>query len=223
MDASAQTAYYLLLSFFPFCLFLLTLISLVPIDLNPTLHELLDALPTSVSLVLEQIINETAAGFAVPLISISFLVGIWAASRGTSALVKALNKQRSVVATDISVPKRVLSIYLRGIFFAVFFALLIILSLVFVVFWDFLIATLSRGLGIEIGLDFLKLPFRALFVFAMLYVIVAAAYALMPDGKMRFRDIWFGALVASLLLSAASFVFFYYVAVSTRFSILYGA
>lgn len=89
-DQAAQTAYYFLLSFVPFIIFLFSLLSFFPIDTNNLLIFIEPFTPKSAYDVIEKSI-ETVNNSGKKVLSFSLLATFWLASMAIQSLVRSLN------------------------------------------------------------------------------------------------------------------------------------
>lgn len=95
LDQSAMLSFYLLLSIFPLCLFLIALLGLLlqsgPV-LKETLHQYFAAvLPPSASTLIDATLGEISRGSGTLKLSVALLFTWWSASQGMLALVEGLN------------------------------------------------------------------------------------------------------------------------------------
>ena len=79
---ASQMAYYLILSFFPFLMFLFTLLGFSKFDANSILKLLDNLVPISVFELIESTIKEIVSYQSTGLLGISVLLTIWTASSG---------------------------------------------------------------------------------------------------------------------------------------------
>src|SRR5690625_611661 len=87
----AQLTYYMILSFFPFLIFLVSLLSYTQIAIDTVLAELAHILPPSSYTLVFDWIEETVQSSNQALLSVGMLGTIWAASRAVSAIIKGIN------------------------------------------------------------------------------------------------------------------------------------
>ncbi len=141
---SAQLAYFLLLSLFPFIIFLVSLIAFLPISQQDIMSTLSTFAPESTMDLLEEnitgLVNERNGG----LLSIGILATLWSASNGVNAIIRALNK-----AYDVNEDRSF--IVARGV------AVVLTIAMVLVIAVAFLLPIFGKSIGIYIfsffGLD----------------------------------------------------------------------
>ena len=95
----AQLAYYMILSFFPFLIFLLTLIGFSNLDSMEVLGGLRAILPTSAFELIYNIIIEVIEKQNTGLLGASLLLVVWAASSAFRAVIKGVNKAYGIKET----------------------------------------------------------------------------------------------------------------------------
>ena len=79
---AAQSAYFIILSFFPFVMFLLTLLNYLPIETDTLITELVNVFPDSSSKVATWILNDIISRSSTTLLSITILALLWTAGKG---------------------------------------------------------------------------------------------------------------------------------------------
>src|SRR5699024_11574160 len=93
---SAQLAYFLLLSLFPFLIFLLTLVGYLPIEFNMVISLIDSIVPDQMMELINEniyrLLNRQDGG----ILSLSIIGTLWAASNGIRALTRAFNRAYSV-------------------------------------------------------------------------------------------------------------------------------
>jgi membrane protein len=228
---AAALSYYVLLSFFPLLIFIVALLGLVlrdPEAQESVTTSLLQALPAGLDLqentenVLREVgrTNHSLVGIA------ALLATGWSASTMFTALRRALN-----VALDI--PDHTSFIRnkardLAGVVGTLLFLLAMVAALVVVLFVVALGLVLGQmvlphevieilPLGIAGRLFFLTLSFLVSFVSVLM------VYLIVPDRRLRLRELWPGAALAAAGFEAAKFGFGLYVSTYGRFQEIYGA
>ncbi|MFD2876970.1 YihY/virulence factor BrkB family protein [Paenibacillus rhizoplanae] len=88
----AQLTYYLILSLFPFLIFIMTLIGYANISLEDKIHQLEQVMPAEAISIIEEILQDVSAGRSQALLSFGMLATLWAASKGVNAIIKGLNR-----------------------------------------------------------------------------------------------------------------------------------
>ena len=90
---AAQASFFIVISFFPFVMLLLTLIQLVPAVHKSDLLELLVAImPDMLDALVISIVDDLYTKSPATVVSISAVAAIWSASRGMLGIEKGLNR-----------------------------------------------------------------------------------------------------------------------------------
>lgn len=88
---AAQTAFFVLLAFFPFCMIVLEALKYLPFDKEEFSSLILSVTPASIGTAVENIINELYSKQA-KLIPISAFAALWSSSKGIYSLMRGLNE-----------------------------------------------------------------------------------------------------------------------------------
>jgi membrane protein len=220
---SAELAYRLMLSMFPFFIFLAALGGFVARWLgveNPTqeiMDEVGNQLPDDASGVLESQLREVLDERSIGLLSIGALGAIWGASSAMNTIIKALNRAYDVEETRPLYKKLPLSLgltVLAATFFVAAFTVLIIGQLFAEEIGDWL--GLEGAIGTLVGLA------RFPFVGFLLLIAVAFLYWAAPNAGLPFRWVTPGAAFFIIGWIAASYGFAVYVSNFGSYQSTYG-
>ncbi|WP_123041325.1 YihY/virulence factor BrkB family protein [Cohnella candidum] len=215
---SAQLTYYLILAFFPFLIFLVTIISFLQLGGNSVLDEFIRMLPADSADSLRKTLQEVTENRSGAVLSFGMLGTLWAASNGVGAIMKGLNKAYDEKETRPFWKTRGLSL-LSTVVLAVVIAVSIPLLVFGHVIGEYIFRLLSFPQGFELiwGLIRYAFPVAALFgVFALLYWLI-------PDRRLTFREVVPGALFAVVGWIASSLLFAVYVNHFGNYSKTYGS
>ena len=83
---SGQSAYFIILSFLPFLLFLLTLVQHLPIDMENLMDAIFLVIPRSYETTVAAILNDIHVESGATILSVSVIRTIWTAGKGIMAL-----------------------------------------------------------------------------------------------------------------------------------------
>ncbi len=89
---SAQLAYYLILSFFPFTIFLLSIFSYSRFGQEEILSQQLALLPPAAADIIQPIIMDIIGGRSATLLSSSLILTLWSSSTGMNNLLNSMTK-----------------------------------------------------------------------------------------------------------------------------------
>lgn len=215
---AAQAAFFIMLSAFPFLMFLLTLIQYLPVtkeDLTMAIHNII---PSGIVPIIDNIINEIYTSPGITLLSVTGIVAIWSASKAFYALIHGLNAVYGICEN-------------RN-----YFLLRIIATLYTFAFAIILLITLSiLGFGNRISLAIFK-QFPGLKDFALLIISLRAAtalcililfflalYMVIPNRKSRILHELPGSIATTAGWIIFSYLYSFYIDHLSFFSNTYGS
>lgn len=213
---AAQSAYYIILSFIPFVIILLTLIQYIGLDKENLYYIIKTIIPISMNETVLGIIQEVYSK-SIGTISLSLLIAIWASSKGFYALYKGLQ-----VVYENKNKTNYLSLKLRTILYTFGFSALIVLALVLMVFGKIIINFINEKFKI---FDFYTVIFilKDLLVIIGLFVFLLLVYKFVPKSKNKIKKQVPGAIIASIGWIIISKIFSVYLSLFKGFSIMYGS
>ncbi|CAM2880259.1 YihY/virulence factor BrkB family protein [Hathewaya histolytica] len=215
---ASQLAYSLILSLFPFLIFLLTMVGYSSIDVGEVLRGLHSIIPeTSYELISDTVV-EVLKGGRSDLLSFSIIGTIWAASSGFRAVIKALNK-----AYDDEERRPYIKVVFMSIIAMISLVIILLFAFSFVVFGEMLGNALIGYLGLSSSF---KLNWNILrygtAIFFMI-VIFSILYYVTPSRKVHWKDTLPGAIFSSTGWIVASEIFALYVGRFNSYSRIYGS
>ena len=213
----AGTAFFSFMSLFPAVGIVATTYGLIAdrSTLEATIDALQYVLPSAVLSILQEqlriLITQPASTLGVGLI-ISVLLALWSGSRGVSALIYAMSRVRKE-------PER------RSFFKALGVAIgLTIGGAIFLTVALVTIAGLPALLPFPTGSDWMVLALRWPILLLLSTLVIGALFRWGPDRHpRRFRYIWPGAVLASLLWIVAGAVFSIYVENFSNYQATFGS
>lgn len=214
----AQVTYYLILSFFPFLIFIVSVISYTNIVSTDSLVLISSLLPASVYKLIEDLIRYVLATRNSALISIGMIATVWSGSVGILAFMYGMNKAFKKKET-----RPFWKIRLLSILFTFVFALIILFSILLLVFGEILGKQLFLIVGISKSLDIVWDLLRYFIALASFFLVFMLFYIYIPNCNLRVRDVIPGTLLATLGWLALSLGFSFYVNRFGSFSKIYGS
>ncbi|AGX45281.1 YihY/virulence factor BrkB family protein [Clostridium saccharobutylicum] len=215
---ASQLAYYLMLSFFPFILFLMTLVGFSSLSSVDILNGVNGILPKSVVDLTRSTITEVFDNQYKGLLWLSILLMIWTSSTGFKAVIKGVNKaynfkeNRSFIKISIISMLGILSI-----------AMIILLALVMLVFGGVIADYMRKMLPVYYVIVVVWNAFRYAFVFIVMIFIFAAIYRIAPAKKLTWNEVIPGAVFSTIGWILISFGFSFYINRFTNYSRFYGS
>ncbi len=222
VGSGAQLTYFLILSIFPFLIVLLNILSYTPLAREDVISNMIRFLPYDIQLIIEGFVNDIVSSSSQGLLSIAAIGGIWTASSGVKAIIRAINS-----AYDYTENRSFIKMKAISIIFTV--ALLLLVLIVFLT----LIAGQVVGYMLfdVVGLgDFFSTLWNNLrFIIPLLFMIVffALLYKYSPNvknnEKIKFVSTLPGAIFTTIGWIVTSLLFSYYVSNFGSYAITYGS
>ena len=220
LGLAAQLAYYFFLALFPALLFLLALISFIPIE------DLLEAITTTLarvapgevlSLIQEQIVK-IAQDKDGGLLTLGMIGTIWSTSAGMTAIIDTLNQ-----AYDIHEGRPWWKVRLLAIGLTVALAVFIVGSTVLVVAGPAIADRVADWLHLGTAFAWTWTVVQWPLVFGIVTLGIAIIYYYAPDAEQDWTWITPGSVLATLLWLLISLGFRFYVANFGAYTESYGA
>lgn len=216
---SVQTAYFLLLSFIPFLIFLLTLIGSLQLPAQELYNYLKNILPEQTYLIVSKVLLEILETRSVNIMSLLFTLIF--STKGVRAIIKAINK-----AYCIQENRSIYRLWLLSFVFTMVLAFILILSLVTIVF--------GKSIG-QIAFSYLNLQneflrlweyFRYGISVLSLVMVFSFIYKYAPccNRKLKITNVIVGSVFTTLCWTITSSLFSYYINHFNRsYMTLYGS
>ena len=214
---SAECAYFTILAFIPFIIFLISIIQFFNLDENSINFFITEIFPSSMHELIFNIILE-ARSKSVGTVSVAAIITLWSAGRGFFALCKGL---RNIYKVEERKPN--LLIRLEGSIYTLIFIFAIILLLVVRVFGNAINNLISSKFEIAGNIISFILKFRTLIMIFMLFTIFLLIYRYIPRHKKKIGTQVFGAAFSATAWYITSWAFSVYVDVFKGFSNTYGS
>ena len=215
---ASQLAFFFLLSLFPLLIFIFTLLPYLNLNQAEIFLFIRDYAPENVALLIEDTVGEILNNRNGGLLSIGVIATVWSASKGMNALTKALNLSYFKEETRSFIVARAMSIV-----FTVMLIAVLVIALVLPVFGEQIGTFAYTYLGF--GEGFLKLfnSLRWIIPPILIYVVFSLIYWLVPNLKIHFKSVFFGAAFSTIGWIITSVVFSYYVSSYGNYSSTYGS
>ena len=215
-EYTAQCAYYLILSFIPFIMLLLTLIQYTSIEKDTLFLVISNVIPSSMNELIIGIIEEVYSK-SFGTISITAIVALWSAGRGLYALIKGLNA--------VYEKEDITYIYLKfkSVINTVIFLLVIVIALILLVFGKTILSILQERFNLLNNISNLSVILTDILLLIITFLVFLSIYKFMPKHKVTFRSQIPGAIFSAFGLNLISFVFSRYLDIFRGFSIMYGS
>ena len=214
---AAQAAYFLIMSFIPFVLFLTAIVQYTPLTYREVRQAIMSVVPENLQGFVLNIVAEVFSKSAAVL-PLSALVALWSSGKGTQALINGLNTIYHVKETRNWLVNRIYSM-----FYMFLFVLALIASLLLLVMGNrihVLISGYVPFLGNMIGRI---LGAKTFLVFVMLFLVFLVLYRYLPNRRASLKSQVPGAFLTAVAWSVFSYLFSLYFTFFPDFSIMYGS
>ena len=218
-EFSAQCAYYVILSFIPFVILLLTLIQYTNIEQQQLFDIISQLIPSSMSEMVLGIVREVYSK-SVGTVSISLIFTLLSADKGLFAFVKGLHL---VYNYSDNQKKSMLYLKLTSIIKTMIFIILVAIGVVILVFGTSIISTIQEKFGLLENYTIISQILTQMVFLFIVFGIFVCLYKFMPGHKITFKSQIPGAIFSSIALIVISFVFSKYLDIFKGFSITYGS
>jgi membrane protein len=215
---ASQLAYYLMLSFFPFMLFLMTLVGFSELSSNEILEGLDIVLPKSILELTQSTISEVFDNQYKGLLGISILLMIWTASSAFKAVIKSVNK-----AYNFKEDRSFVKISIISMVGILALASTIMLALAMLVFGNVIDNYVNSTHSLYKIIIIIWNIFRYSFIFIVMLFIFVAIYIFSPAKRLRWKEVIPGSIFSTLGWGIVSFGFSFYIDNFNNYSRFYGS
>lgn len=219
LSTGAQVSFYLLLSLFPFLIFLITLASYTSIvNVQDNLKDLANFLPKNAYQVVMNTIKETVNKRSGTLLSFGMIITIWSSSSGVSSLIRGINR-----AYDQEETRPFWKVIGVSLFFTIEIAVVISLTLILIVFGRMLGLLFFKTLGFSKYFLNIWNNVRHTIALAVTIIVLVSLYRNTPNHRLKIREVLPGSVFATLGWVIISMGFSYYANNFNNYSRLYGS
>jgi len=215
---ASQLAYSLIFSFFPFLIFIISIIGYSDISSSDILGSLSYILPKNILELVKTTIVRITDTRDIKLLFSSLILTIWSSSGGFHSVIKGLNK-----AYNKKENRSVIKIYAISMLCTLGITVIIIITILLLVFGRIMGSFLAFNLGLSKEFNFIWNIFRYLMILFSTICIFAAVYRYTPNIKLKWREVMPGAFFSTLGIVIASMGFAFYVNNFANYSIIYGS
>ncbi|MBQ9155622.1 MAG: YihY/virulence factor BrkB family protein [Eubacterium sp.] len=189
----AMSAFFMLLSVFPFLIFFLTMTQFAPFTKDDIINLLVDMLSFERKSMIMSIVNEIYRKTGASIVSLSIVAALWTSSKGVYSIIKGLNS-----VYDIEDNRNFFVLRFFSTIVTVIFAVLIAAMLVLWVFGSILYSYICARFPTFASLAGYFIHKRVFLTVIALTVIFMVIYQFLPDRESSFLKQWPGALLAAV-------------------------
>jgi membrane protein len=218
---SSALAFSFFIALFPAIIFLFTLIPFIPID--DTKDEVLKffegILDKSTYQTIKVTINDILRKKHSGVLSLGFVLALYFASNGFFSLMKLFNKYGHTKETRTIIKQRLVSVFL-----ALFFSVIIIVSVVLITAgeWGTNWLVVHHWIKGKAAVNILTVV-RWVITIGLFFTTISSLFYFAPSARHKWRFISTGSTFASILSISSTILFAYYVNNFASYSKLYGS
>lgn len=214
--ASAQLAYYILLSIFPVLIIVSAILGMLPLVGVDMLDGIVDALPVGIGTLLQDYLYYVQENQSVALLSGGIIMTLTASSAAFRGLMDIFGEVFGQRVRGGIV----------GVFFSILLSLLLLVmiygSLIVVLLGDWLLSMIQFLLAMPVLHYGWRLA-QLLMPFGLIFLFLALIYRLTARSPRHKRMVLPGAFLAAVSLVAATSLFSYFISISSRYTTVYGS
>lgn len=216
---AAQASFFIVISFFPFIMLLLTLIQFIPaLNKSDVLELLVSIMPDMLDALVIGIVDELYTKSPATVVSLSAIVAIWSASRGMLGIERGLNRvYESPQPRGYIIRRLICSGY------TVLFVAACIASLLLLVLGGSIQRLIIRIFPVVSAFARYVISFRSFLALAVLVIVFTGLYTLVPVRSHSMKSQIPGALFSTLGWIVFSGLFSIYFNNFSNYSYMYGS
>jgi membrane protein len=215
---ASQQSYYLILAFFPFIISLASLVGYINLGSNDMIEGLKNILPTSIFELSKSTIKDVLGSQRTGLFSISILVSFWMSSAGFKGVIKGINKAYNIIENRSYIRRTAIAFIST-----IALALTIFMALIILVFGkvlsDYIISIVHYNQLISV----IWILLRYVIMIVILVFVFSAIYKFIPAKRLKWKEVFPGAFVATMGWLILSFGFSFYINNFNNYSKFYGS
>ena len=215
---AAQSTLFIILSFFPFLMLLMTLVQYTPLSEDMLLHFADSFVPVNFRQVIETLVGELYSAESVGFIVISVASVLWSAGKGFVALIDGLNS-----VFEINERRNWIIIRLYAILYTIVFIVIIIICAVVFLLGSQLLSIITKYAPVIANFIEKLIQLRGLISVVLFSVFFTFLYVAIPNRHTKIYRQIPGALFSALGWTLFSYGFAYYINISNRISLIYGS
>lgn len=215
---ASQSCFFIILSFFPFIMLLLTLIRFLPVKYDTLISILERMTPLQMHNFIDNSVTEIFEKSSLTLTSVTAVATLWASGKGFMSLMQGLNTIYGIRETRNIVIQRFIACL-----YTILFLILILFSLVLMVFGNQVLLFISfkfpnTAFAVEAIMHLKNLIYPCI-----LMIFFLCMYKFIPSRKTKFSREIPGAVIATIGWFLFSYFYSLYINSAPNFSNMYGS
>lgn len=216
---SGEAALYVIISLFPFLMFLLTLLKYLPFSQEELLKVLSGFFPNNIYSYIVTIVEELYSTSGTVL-SVTIILALWSASRGVLTIYRGLNKIYGIDET-----RNYFFLRIKSMLYTFTFSIMLIMLLGLYVFGNQIKIKLTEyfPLLMQNRYAILVVSFRTLIGTVILMILFIVMYNYMPNRRSRIHTQLPGAIIAAVGWVGFSYLYSLYIDHMENLTATYGS
>lgn len=214
---SGQSAFFMMLSFFPFFMFMFAILKFTPFTEAMFLNTLQVFIPDSFHKFMETLISGIYNSQSATLLPATIITAIWLGSKSFLSIAGGLNSVYEIEET-----RNYILIRIYAAVYTIAFALLIIATLAFMVFGNTIYFYTCQYFPFLENILLPIISLRPLIGFLIMFCFFTIMYKAIPDRKCSIKSQMPGAVIATSGWLVYSELYSYYVDHFNNYSAFYG-
>ncbi len=215
---AAQLTYYLILSLFPFLIFLITLLSYTPITGEKAMNYFSQILPPLAFNTVLDVVNDIIASPRETFLSFGMIAALWASSNGMKAVIRGINK-----AYDQKETRPFWMVRLISLIGVITLAFTIIFSLALLLFGETAENKLFHYFKFPALHRWIWTTTRFLIPIMLMFCVFTLLYMLTPSRRLSLKEVLPGSAFAAASWILVTSLFSLYISNFADFSKMYGS
>lgn len=215
---AAQAAFFIMVSFFPFSMFLLTMIQFLPITEGDLTSMVSDVLPEALSPFLFNLLSEVYHSSTTAVVSVTLLTTLWAASKAFYSLIYGLNS-----VYNIRENRNYFILRIRALLYTLIFAVMLLATLLLLGFGNSITYMINNAFPALKDATLLVISLRTSSVMCILILFFLYLYVVIPNHHSRILFELPGAILTSVGWIGFSYLYSFYIDHMSSFSNTYGS
>ena len=216
---SAQAAFFLFISFFPFAMFLLSLLRFLPFSEGELLEACRTIFPTAIQSSAITIVRELyEKATSTTVLSITIIATLWTSSKGVLSITRGMNGVYANTETRNYVIVRI-----KAAIYTFLFAILLIILLVIFVFGNQLYLWIVAKIPVLADFALVIISVRTIVGLCILILFFLLLYTVIPNRKTKLMRELPGAILCAAGWMIFSYLFSFYIDNMSNLSYSYGS
>lgn len=215
---SAHATLFIIISFFPFVMFLLTMMQFLPFNESAVLETVANVFPSGINSTIVTIVSEVFDKASGTLISVTAITALWSSSKGFLAILRGLNS-----VYDIRETRNYILLRIMCVFYTLAFAVLIIVTMAIFLFGNRIFIWIQNRIPLLTDLALLIISLRTILGLVILTCFFVMLYKVIPNHKISAYSQFPGAIVSAAGWMLFSYAYSFYIDNFSNYSATYGS